>query len=116
MSSSPGLQYKLQAHLYKKTSLYFISTLIAVFKAIAGAGPVTHFHSLLSVVVGEVADVCETRTRILVAFCKFISPKTPSPVFISHHRLVSRLPAGVGSFPQAGHPQHADELPGVVAL
>lgn len=31
-------------------------------------------------------------------------------------RLVQRVPAGVGPFPQAGRPQHADALPGVVAL
>lgn len=31
-------------------------------------------------------------------------------------RLVSRLPAGLGSFPHAGPPQHADGLSGVVAL
>lgn len=31
-------------------------------------------------------------------------------------RLVQRVPAGVGPFPQTGRPQHADALSGVVAL
>lgn len=35
---------------------------------------------------------------------------------MSYCRLVSRLPAGVGFFPHAGPPQHADALSGVVAL
>lgn len=66
---------------------------------------------------GLVTDVCETRKKSCGS-CKLQIhfPKSSWPLFICLHRLVSGLPAGLGSFPQAGHPQHADELPGMVAL
>lgn len=38
------------------------------------------------------------------------------PLVICLRRLVGGLPAGLGSVPQAGRPQHADELHGVVAV
>lgn len=43
-------------------------------------------------------------------------PESIVPPLIFCPRLVKRVPAGVGSFPQAGHPQHADALSGVVAV
>lgn len=43
-------------------------------------------------------------------------PESIVPPLIFCPRLVKRVPAGMGSFPQAGHPQHADALSGVVAV